>query len=259
MSDYLFDQAWAHERRRLDALGRMYDPFTIEHLTRVGIAPGARCLEVGAGSGTVARWMQQQVGGEGVVVATDIDPRHLELLAGNRIDVRRHDIAADALDEKFEVIHARCVIQHIPDRPNVVAKLARALRPGGWLVLEDIVMPHPACYPALPQWEKILRGMTAGLMHAGADPFVGLRMKSMMETAGLEDIHCDPRVPMMLSATPSIEFVALSIEQVGPKLIDVGMIERRELDETLTAFRTPGYTMTAAIMIATSGRAPGKA
>jgi hypothetical protein len=38
--DYLFDQAWAQERRRLDALGALYDRFSIEHLTRVGTGPG---------------------------------------------------------------------------------------------------------------------------------------------------------------------------------------------------------------------------
>jgi SAM-dependent methyltransferase len=254
-ADYLFDQAWAQERRRLDALGALYDRFTIEHLTRAGTAAGWSCLEVGAGSGTIARWMASQVGRDGRVLATDIDPRFLEPLAGRGVEVRRHDIAADDLEERaFDLVHARAVLQHVPGRERALAKMAAALRPGQVLLVEDIVMPHPATHPSLPAWGRILEAMTAGLRGAGANPFYGLELPSAFAALGLTDVRCEARVAVMQSGTPSIDFVALSIEQVQSRLIAAGVVSEREVSEVLAAFRTPGLTMTGAIMIAVSGR-----
>lgn len=254
--DYLFDQAWVQERRRLDALGALYDPFTIDHLTRAGTRPGGSCLEVGAGSGTIARWMASQVGREGRVLATDIDPRFLESLAGHGVEVRRHDIAADALEERaFDLVHARAVLQHVPGRDRALAKMAAALRPGGKLVVEDIVMPHPATHPSLPTWGRILDAMTAGLRAAGANPYYGLELPNAFAALGLADVHAEARAAVMQSGTPSIDFVALSIAQVADRLVAAGVVSAAEVKEVLEAFHRPGLTMTGAIMIAVSGRA----
>lgn len=253
--EYLFDQAWAQERRRLDALGALYDGFSIDHLTRVGVGPGWSCLEVGAGSGTIARWMASQVGRQGRVLATDIDPRFLESLAGHGVEVRRHDIAADPLEERaFDVVHARAVLQHVPGREHALAKMAAALRPGKTLLVEDIVMPHPATHPELPTWGRILDAMTAGLRGAGANPFYGLELPKAFAALGLTDIRAEARAAVMQSGTPSIDFVALSVEQVASRLIAAGVASDREVSEVLTALRTPGLTMTGAIMIAVWGR-----
>jgi SAM-dependent methyltransferase len=259
MSDYLFDQAWTQEKRRLDALAEAYDDGTFERLARLGVAPGRRCLEVGAGNGTVARWMASRVGPTGAVVATDIDPRFLEELATGGIDVRRHDVGSDPLEERaFDVIHTRAVLQHVPKRAEALTSLVRALRPGGWLLVEDIVAPSPAAYPALPVWGKILDGMNRGFRSVGADPYYGLAVPSLMAAAGLVDVGCDARVPMLHSGTPRMEFVSLSVEQVKDRLVAAGVVTADEVAQALAAFRAPGFTMTAAIMIATSGRAPAQ-
>ncbi len=56
--DYLLSRtADAFERERLDLLERLSDPLSQRHLTALGIGQGWRCLEVGAGHGSVARWL----------------------------------------------------------------------------------------------------------------------------------------------------------------------------------------------------------
>ena len=256
MGEYLFDQAWADEKRRLDALGALYDPFTFEHLSRAGVASGARCLEVGGGSGTVARWMAEQVGPTGHVVATDLDVRFLAPLAEQGIEVRRHDIASDPLEEHaFDVVHARAVLQHVPARAHALARMAAAVRPGGTLVVEDIVQPHPATSPPLPVWGRILDAMTAGLRAAGADPFYGLSLPDAFAALGLDAVRAEGRVAVMRSGTPSIEFVALSVRQVRDRLIAAGVATAAELDDIDAAFSRSGLTLTGAIMIAVVGRA----
>jgi hypothetical protein len=58
-----------------------WDHGTRALLERLGIGPGLRCLEVGAGGGSIAAWMADQAGDGGHVLATDIDTTHLEPLA----------------------------------------------------------------------------------------------------------------------------------------------------------------------------------
>src|SRR5262249_41196057 len=71
------DSPDAFERRRLALLTEIADPITPRRLSDLGVGPGWRCLDVGAGDGSIARWLAARVGPEGRVVATDLEPRFL--------------------------------------------------------------------------------------------------------------------------------------------------------------------------------------
>ena len=73
MVEYLFNQT--PERRRLEALSALHDPDTFARLVGLGVAAGWRCLEVGAGSGSVARWLAARGAS---VVATELELRGLD-------------------------------------------------------------------------------------------------------------------------------------------------------------------------------------
>src|SRR5437764_14526453 len=68
---YLFPHSWEGEGDRLTALASLFDPITRRHVAPLALGPGWRCLEVGGGPGSVARWLAEVVGGTGYVVATD--------------------------------------------------------------------------------------------------------------------------------------------------------------------------------------------
>jgi 2-polyprenyl-3-methyl-5-hydroxy-6-metoxy-1,4-benzoquinol methylase len=74
MSDhgYAFANQWELAERRLRALEESRDPVTIRRLRALGVGPGWRCLELGAGRGSIASWMCQQVGPDGTVTALDM-------------------------------------------------------------------------------------------------------------------------------------------------------------------------------------------
>jgi hypothetical protein len=72
---YAFDNALAVQRERLDTLEELFDPGTIRQLDARGVAPGWRCLEVGAGGGSVAAWLGDRVAPDGSVLATDLDTK----------------------------------------------------------------------------------------------------------------------------------------------------------------------------------------
>ena len=78
MPDYVYDPAWEQERERLAGIEALWDGGTEAVLDGVGLRAGWRCLEVGAGGGSVVEWLCAQVGESGQVVATDLDTRFVE-------------------------------------------------------------------------------------------------------------------------------------------------------------------------------------
>jgi hypothetical protein len=110
--DYTYDHGWAEERMRLAGLETALDPGTRSHLARLGVRPGTRCLEIGAGGGSVAFWLSEQVAPSGTVVATDLETDFLESEASGRpcLEVLRHDIMADALPTGFDLLRDLIVV-----------------------------------------------------------------------------------------------------------------------------------------------------
>ena len=132
----MYDQAWQEERKRLAGMEDLWDPGTQAAIESVGIAPGWRCLEVGAGGGSIADWLAERVGPEGYVLATDVTTRYLDALDAPDLEVREHDILNDPLPEGRFRPRARPSRGRAPGPPGLGAPWRR-LRPGGWLVLED--------------------------------------------------------------------------------------------------------------------------
>jgi predicted O-methyltransferase YrrM len=83
------------ELARLRLIEAEQDPQTFRYLDGIGVGAGWRCLEVGAGAGSVVRWLSERVGTEGRVVAVDLDPRFLGDLCEPNVEVRRCDITSD--------------------------------------------------------------------------------------------------------------------------------------------------------------------
>jgi hypothetical protein len=86
---YLLDHQEVEAGTRFDALSAPFDPVTFAHMSRLGIAEGWQCWEVGAGGPTVATWMAAQVGPTGRVLATDIDLAWMPAVAP--FETRRHE------------------------------------------------------------------------------------------------------------------------------------------------------------------------
>ena len=107
-------------------------------LDRIGVREGWRCLDAGAGAGAVTRMLADRVGMTGSVLATDLDTRLLEGLASEIVEVRRHNVLEDPLPQgAFDLVHARCLLMHLPSRLQVLNRLRGAVRSGGWIAILD--------------------------------------------------------------------------------------------------------------------------
>ena len=95
------------ERNRLRLMEQVNDPATTNRLRALGIAAGWRCLEVGAGGGSIARWMAERVGPSGQVTATDLNTVFLDEAPVDNLIVVRHDITKEDPPGEYDLVHCR--------------------------------------------------------------------------------------------------------------------------------------------------------
>jgi len=256
---YLLDNAWQRGRARLDAIEAFLDPGTIHLLDRLGIAPGWHCLELGAGGGSIADDLARRVGPTGHVVATDLDTRHLAAhVSAANIEVRRHDIVNEKLGAReFDLIHARLVLEHIPERDAVLAKLVDALRPGGWLLLEsvDYVSAIPVSDLGAAEHARSQSVRLREFEAAGIKFDYGRHLPRLMRAAGLHEIGNEGRVCVMEGGSPGARWFELSMEQLRPRLVGPGKLTDAEIDRMLELFADPDWAALSPIILGCWGRA----
>ena len=241
-STYVFDNAAAQTRQRFESLARLHDPTTFRHLEARGVKDGWRCLEVGGGGGSVVTWLSQRVGRTGRVVVTDIDIHHLTHLNQANVEFRQHDIVRDALEEgAFDLVYTRLVLQHIPERAQALQRMLAALKPGGWVVIEDYDaetdLSDPARYPGeqrIDAWIVAARLMTA----RGVDLRFGRRVVGLLKATGLGEVEAEGSLVMYQAHSPGTLLMRANLEQLRSALVATGTITDAELDKDLADVRT---------------------
>lgn len=257
---YLLDNQQTEAGRRFDALSLLFNSWTFRHLDAVDVAPGWRVWEVGAGGLSVPTWIADRVSPGGQVLATDIDTRWLD--GGSGVDVRRHDIGADPPpDGPFDLVHARLLLGHVPDRTHALGSMLAALRPGGWLVLEEA---DPALQPLVCPEETgraqhlantLKRGFRQLLAQRGVDLSLGRKLPRLLREAGLVDVSADAYFPIAGPACAELE--QASIEQIRERLTTGGIATEAQIDEHLANVASGQLDLVTSPLISTWGRKPG--
>lgn len=255
--EYLLPNRQEAAAGRLRALGELFDPVTRRHLLSLGLGPGWRCWEVGAGGPSVPSWLAAQVGPAGEVLATDLDVTRLG--AGDGFRVLRHDVANDPVPGAgFDLVHARLVLVHVPQRDEVVANLVAALRPGGWLLLEDadpglqpLLCPDESG-PAQALGNRIRRVFRELLEQRGADLAFGRTLPGRLRAAGLSDVGADAYFPIASAAATDLELA--TIAQLREELLASGRVSAAELDEHVANVSRGDMDLATAPLVSAWGR-----
>ena len=221
-----------NELKRLQAIEAIFDPATRRRVVSAGIKPGDSCLEVGAGAGSVMRWMAEQVGPSGRVTAVDMNTRFLDhppssvtVVAG---DIRSLPLAPHS----FDLIHARYVLVHIPEYKGVLDALWKALKPGGALVIEE---PDFTAYRGfsgkevsafLRVHESILRMFEA----RGVDPALGSKLPALFQTLGAKDLEVENDAPLARGGAAIATMMSLSAASLKEKYLATGKVTPLDLE-----------------------------
>ena len=262
MAEYVHANAWEGERQRLGQVEAAEDPGTIRHLAALGVADGWRCLEVGGGGGSIAAWLCRCVGPTGSVVATDLDPRFLNGLELSNLEVWEHDVTRDPLPERaFDLVHSRWLLHHLADPADVLHRLAAALRPGGWLLIEepDMSLIAPDAYGAADDADTALLArffdaMVGLIDERGGDGTYGRRLYRDLRATGLAPVNAEARISMAIGGSPAAEVARLTLEQLRGHVVTAGTLQSGEVDALLRLFADPDRAWLSWATIAAWGR-----
>jgi 2-polyprenyl-3-methyl-5-hydroxy-6-metoxy-1,4-benzoquinol methylase len=139
MRPYILDDAATLEYQRLDLMSKILDPWTRGYLGGLGAGQGWRCLELGGGNGSIAEWLCAMAGPSGSVTAVDIDTVLLELIPAQNLTVQQLDVRTGELPAgTYDLVTCRALLHQIAeDAPAVLARMAAAVKPGGWLLVQE--------------------------------------------------------------------------------------------------------------------------
>jgi 2-polyprenyl-3-methyl-5-hydroxy-6-metoxy-1,4-benzoquinol methylase len=113
-------------------------------LDRLGVGPGWRCADVGAGAGDVSVALAELVGRDGRVYAVDSDPRARDEVAAQAAAFAQVLAVTQAVEdlvlpEQVDLAFCRFLLLHVLDPLVALRRMAAVVRPGGYVVAQEPV------------------------------------------------------------------------------------------------------------------------
>ncbi|CAM3621042.1 class I SAM-dependent methyltransferase [Parendozoicomonas haliclonae] len=258
---YTLSNKWESARKRLGLLEDFSNPFTFDALEKANIQPGWHCLDAGAGLGGITRWLAHKVGPDGSVDALDMEPGFLKEIPDKNVYVLEQNLVNDDLPEAtYDFIFARDVLMHIPQQELVINKLVKALKPGGFLMTEDLgVLRKGIAFQKLTDnqavndlgaelFEAIQEGGHMSFRATFDSPFY-------FREAGLIDVESNGAVPLARGGSIEGEVTELSLQQLKPLFMKKGYDEKN-YDIYMQSFMNEKSLWWGFIRVTTTGRKP---
>ncbi|HKT02979.1 MAG TPA: class I SAM-dependent methyltransferase [Rugosimonospora sp.] len=256
---YAYDNQSAHAVEHHDALAAMLDTHTRRRIEELVDLPGKRCLEVAAGAGSIATWMAERVGPQGHVLATDLKPQRIPDYPG--LEVRQHDITSDEPLGRYDLVHARLLLNHLPERRTALRNMIGALQPGGAVLTEDFwptVGEELVAYGPDPAHALVARYQTLHLQilaSHGNDRNWSRGALLAFQDEGLADVRVTVHGSSWRGGDPGCRLLRAGMGQLHDQVIALGMTDE-ELEQVAEALMDPRLIINGYLVYLTSGRRP---
>jgi SAM-dependent methyltransferase len=257
---YVLDNDQPTAAAMLQHLSTILDAFTIERLETAGVPEGGRCLELGAGNGSVAAWLAEMTGPRGSVVATDIKPQHVRPY--RRVAVLDHNLVTDPLPPgPFDLIHARLLLAHLPQRRDILRRLLDVLGPYGVVLVEEWGATCPAMVLVAPDpdaatlYERYQHALLAVFAEQGNDTTWSRQVPAAMSEAGLVDIDTAVYAQSWPGGTAGCLLPVTVSAELRERLVRHG-ISGEDLDRLREALADPRVLVLGNLTWSTIGRSP---
>lgn len=250
---YLGDQH-AGQLARLRTLEHAFDPLSHAVFEHLELRGDAAILDLGAGAGSLTRWLTTRYP-DATVTATDIDTRFIADIPGIR--VMTHDAATDGFPAaSFDVVHARALLCHLTAREEILTRAATWVRPGGWLVIEDVNL-QPSLETKHPLFQKVARaGLTLLERSIGSDMRWADALPARLRDRGLTNIGHRTLKGRIGDNSPADTFWAATTAQAAPALLKAGLLTQAELDAMAALRADPTFTDAALTFVSAWGQVP---
>ena len=236
------------EQGRLSHLNRLMNEAGLRELALRG---GERIIDFGCGLGQLSRAMARAAGTRVVGIERSAEQlaeaarQAAEAGETRLLELRQGEVAAPPIETQewgtFDVAHARFVLEHVPDPAAVVRQMARAVRPGGRVVLQDDDHEVLRAYPEPPGFSSLWTAYARTYDRIRCDPFVGRRLVSLLHAEGLAPLRStfiffggcagEPRFANL--AENMIELLVAAREP----MVSGGLLEAGAFDDAIAALR----------------------
>lgn len=250
------------ELNRLRILERIFDPQIKRHLDVIGVSEGWKCFEGGAGSGSVAQWLSTRVGSAGKVVATDVNIRFLRLLSAPNLEIHQLDMIKDEVEKgHYDLVYCRTLLMQLPEPEKALKKMADALRPGGWLLIEEFdwgsELSVDVTNPSSAVFTTTLRAMADFLRKRGmVDPYFGREGRSLLEKLGLVDVKHEGWTCMVRGGEPLARFDGATLQMASKPMIAAGLLKQEDLESVQRLLQDPTFGYPGPTMFSAWGKKP---
>lgn len=221
------------ELARLGFQHQVWAQATVAAWEHAGFRRGATILDVGCGPGYATFDLAALVGPEGRVVGVDVSHRfasHVAREAERRglthVEARVEDLAMLAQPEaSVDGAFARWVMCFLPDPAEVIARVARALRPGAAFAILDYSHYEGFRFgPPSEAAERIFTAVGDSFRAHGGNPDVGMDLPRHMHAAGLEVRVVNPLVRVGRPGTALWEWPRTFFQIFLPTLVADGSL-----------------------------------
>jgi SAM-dependent methyltransferase len=233
-NEYIFERnQQEQELLRLRMIEEAIDPATMTLLQATGIQKGWRCLEVGAGAGSVMRWMRGVVGDAGQVVAVDTNTNHIRHLSAAPYQIIEGDFLEIALDGDFDLAHCRYVLIHNRRSQDMLKKLCALARPGGFLVLEepDFTSAKLLNHARDPSQQRVNNAICRMFEQMQLDPAFGLGLPRKIAAEGLRILRVESRIHLNRGGGTMARMMGESTRALRDKYIATGEADSADIEK----------------------------
>jgi SAM-dependent methyltransferase len=172
------------------------------------------------------------------------------------LEVQRHNLITDPLPEQaFDLVHSRLLLMHLPKRDQALAKLIRAAKPGGWILLEEFDSLSLPAHASVQSDETTLKSTAAFrqyLFSRGVDLGYGRRLASLMRSRGLENVRAEGSLSMWQGGSVGARFVKATYQELREALLQTGALSEQEFEQDLEKLEDRGFICPSPIMWTTA-------
>jgi SAM-dependent methyltransferase len=196
------------------------------------------------------------------VVATDLDTRLLDGVEEPNLEVRRHDVTAEDLEPgAYDLVHARLLLEHLPHHEQALQRLEAAMRPRGWLIVEEFdhgtFRPDPGCSEAdRAVWDAWMAAFARLSRERGLDLIYGSRLFGLLRGLGLEAVAAEGYAVCEHGGSESRALLLLSVLKLRDALTATGAIDDEGIERLISLLREPAFSWTSQLMVSARGRRP---